>query len=251
MSAATLAVEGLVKRFGGLLATDHVSFDVRGGEVHAIIGPNGAGKTTLLDQLGGQLRADSGAIRLSGTDVIALSAHARAARGIGRSFQITSIFREMTVAENIALAIQVHHGHSFQFFRQVRDDQTLRAAAGDIAARLGLGQQTEMSAGNLAHGEKRVLELAIALAAQPSILLLDEPTAGMGVEESARMIQLLRKLKGQLTIVLIEHDMDVVFGLADRVTVLVYGRVIATGPPLEIRQNIAVRKAYLGDDSEA
>jgi branched-chain amino acid transport system ATP-binding protein len=248
MSGLSLGVEVLVKRFGGLIATDHVSFNVSEGEVHAIIGPNGAGKTTLLDQLGGQIRPDSGCIRLSGEDVTTLSAHARAARGIGRSFQITSIFAEMTVAENIGLAIQIRRGHSFKFWKQVRDDRALREAAYEIAAQLGLARQSNVRGGNLAHGEKRILELAIALAAKPAILLLDEPTAGMGIEESARMSQLLGTLKGKVTVVLIEHDMDVVFGLADRITVLDYGRVIATGSPQDIRENIEVQRAYLGDD---
>jgi branched-chain amino acid transport system ATP-binding protein len=248
MTGILLDVQGLAKRFGGLLVTDHVSFDVRKGEIHAIIGPNGAGKTTLLDQLSGEIRPDSGSIRLSGEDITALPAHARARRGIGRSFQITSIFREFSVAENVALAVQVQRGHSFRFWRQARNDTGVRKTACDICNQLGLGHRLDVPAGRLAHGEKRILELAITLAAQPVILFLDEPTAGTGGEESARMSRLLKMLKGRVTILLIEHDMDVIFELADRITVLVYGRAIATGTPLEIRQNVEVRRAYLGDE---
>ncbi|MGA2995021.1 ABC transporter ATP-binding protein [Bradyrhizobium sp.] len=250
MPDAILATEGLYKRFGGLTVTDRVSLTVAENELHAIIGPNGAGKTTLLEQLSGRLQPDAGIIRLAGDDVTLLSAQARASRGLGRSFQITSIFSEFTVTENVALAIQVREGHSFRFWQKISRDKSMQQRARAVIDRIGLAARAELPAARLAHGEKRALELGIALAMQPRVLLLDEPLAGMGSEESIRMTQLLATLKGTTTIVLIEHDMDVVFNLADRISVLVYGRIIACGAPGAIRSNNDVRRSYLGDEAD-
>ena len=251
MAEPLLAIRGLAKRFGGLQATDGVDLDVVQGETHAIIGPNGAGKTTLIGQLAGDLRPDAGTMRFGGRDVTALDAPARSRLGLARSFQITSIFRDLTVLDNVALAVQAHAGHSFRFWRSARADHALRVPALAVLASVGLDGRADVLAGNLAHGEQRRLEIAMALATKPRLLLLDEPVAGMGLEESQRMVGFLGALKGGLTIVLVEHDMDVVFTLADRISVMVYGRILATGTPEEVRANAAVRKAYLGEDAAA
>jgi branched-chain amino acid transport system ATP-binding protein len=242
-----LSVERLVKRFGGLVATDSLSLDVREGEVHALIGPNGAGKTTLIAQLSGFLRSDSGRIEFDGRDITALPAAARVRLGLARSFQITSVLRDFTALDNVALAEQARQGHSFRFWKPARGDQSLRAPARAVLAEVGLADRADVPAAMLSHGEQRQLEVAMALACDPRLLLLDEPMAGMGAEESARMVGLLRGLRGTRTMLLIEHDMDVVFALADRITVLVYGRALATGTPHEIRANPDVRVAYLGE----
>ena len=247
MAEPLLAVRGLRKRFGGLVATDGVDLDVAAGETLAIIGPNGAGKTTLIGQLSGDLRPDAGSIRFAGADVTALPAAARSHRGLARSFQITSIFRDFSALDNVALAVQAHAGHSFRFWRPARAEAALRQPAAAILEQVGLGPRADIVAGTLAHGEQRQLEIAMALATRPRLLLLDEPVAGMGADESQRMVQLLRALRGRHTLVLVEHDMDVVFALADRISVLVYGRVIATGAPEAIRLNAEVRRAYLGE----
>jgi branched-chain amino acid transport system ATP-binding protein len=243
-----LEARGLVKRFGGLTATDNLDLAVEPGEIHAVIGPNGAGKTTLIAQLSGELRPNAGTIRFAGEDVTALSTPARSQRGLARSFQITSVFRGFTALDNVALSLQAHDGHSFRFWRDARSEVNLREPARAILQEVGLGHRADVLAANLAHGEQRQLEIAMALATKPRMLLLDEPMAGMGREESERMVTLLKRLKGRETILLIEHDMDVVFALADRITVLVYGRAIATGAPAEIRANADVRHAYLGED---
>jgi len=243
-----LAATGLIKRFGGLVATDNVSIDVRPGEIHALIGPNGAGKTTLVSQLTGNMRPDSGTIHFAGHDITRLPMHARVRLGLARSFQITSGLREFTALDNVALAVQAHAGHSFRFWRAARAEATLREPARAILAQVGLGPRADVIAGTLAHGEQRQLEIAMALATRPRLLLLDEPVAGMGPDESQRMVQLLRALRGRHTMVLVEHDMDVVFALADRISVLVYGRVIASGAPDAIRTNAEVRRAYLGEE---
>ena len=221
---------------------------MRDGEAHAIIGPNGAGKTTLIGQLAGNLEPDAGTIRFAGEDITALSAPARSRKGFARSFQITSVYPEFTTLQNVALAVQAHAGHSFRFWRSARRDATLIEPARKVLLEVGLGDRCEVLAGNLAHGEQRQLEVAMALATGPRLLLLDEPMAGMGAEESQRMIELLASLKGRQTMILVEHDMDAVFKLADRISVLVYGRVIATGTPGEVRANADVRMAYLGED---
>jgi branched-chain amino acid transport system ATP-binding protein len=244
-----LEVSQLRKSFGALAATDGVDLEVRAGETHAIIGPNGAGKTTLISQLSGMLRPDSGRIRFGGQDVTRLSAPARSKKGLARSFQITSIYRDFTALDNVALAVQAHAGHSFRFWRPAREEAALREPARRILDDVGLGARAEVLAANLAHGEQRQLEIAMVLATKPRLLLLDEPVAGMGIEESSRMIGFLSTLKGRQTIVLVEHDMDAVFTLADRISVLVYGRIIATGAPEEIRANAEVRAAYLGEES--
>jgi branched-chain amino acid transport system ATP-binding protein len=241
-----LETERLTKRFGGVVATDRVGFAVLPGEIHAVIGPNGAGKTTLVAQLAGEIRPDAGTIRFAGVDVTRLPAHARSALGLARSFQITSIFRDFTVLDNVALAVQAHAGHSFRFWRDARREAALREPALAVLAEVGLADRADVVAADLAHGEQRQLEIAMALATGPRCLLLDEPTAGMGPEESRQMVALIGRLKGRQTLVLIEHDMDAVFALADRISVLVYGRVIATGPPGEIAASPAVREAYLG-----
>jgi branched-chain amino acid transport system ATP-binding protein len=248
MGDVLLEVRGLVKSFGGLIATSRVDLKVLDGETHAIIGPNGAGKTTLIAQLAGDLRPDAGTIAFAGRDVTALAAPARARLGLARSFQITSVFRDFTALDNVALAVQAHAGHSFRFWRPARDDAALRAPARAMLDAVGLGARAGVLAANLAHGEQRQLEIAMVLATRPRLLLLDEPMAGMGPEESLRMIAFLRTLKGAQTILLVEHDMDAVFALADRISVMVYGRIIASGPPEEIRASAEVREAYLGED---
>jgi len=251
MSDALLRVDGLCKSFGALRATDQVSLEVRQGETHAIIGPNGAGKTTLIGQLAGNLRPDAGTIRFAAEDITALAAPARSRRGLARSFQITSVYRDFSALDNVTLAVQAHAGSSFRFWRPARRDESLRAPARAILAEVGLGERADVLAANLAHGEQRQLEIAMVLATKPRLMLLDEPMAGMGTDESQRLVRFLANLKGRETIVLVEHDMDAVFALADRVSVLVYGRIIATGSPAEIRANPEVRSAYLGEEAEA
>ena len=241
-----LEVRGLTKQFGALRASDGIDFDVAEGETHAVIGPNGAGKTTFIGQLAGNLRPDSGTVRFAGADITAFPAPRRARLGLARSFQITSVYADFSVLQNVALAIQAHAGHSFRFWRDARSDPALIEPAKKILNDLGLAERSQVLAGNLAHGEQRQLEVAIALATAPRLLLLDEPMAGMGIEESRRMIALLASLKRRHTIILVEHDMDAVFRLADRISVLVYGRLIASGTPEKIRANEEVRRAYLG-----
>ena len=242
-----LQVHNLAKRFEGIVATDNLSLDVAAGELHAVIGPNGAGKTTLIAQLSGQLMPDSGRVWFAGNDITPLPMYRRSALGLARSFQITSLFRDLSVLDNVALAVQAHAGHSFRFWRDARAEPQLREPGRALLARVGLAERADWPASALSHGAHRQLELAMALAGQPRMLLLDEPMAGLGPEESARMVEMLRALKRELTILLVEHDMEAVFALADRITVLVYGRVIATGSPADIRANAQVREAYLGE----
>ena len=247
MSEPLLQVEHLAKRFEGIVATDDLMLTIESGELHAIIGPNGAGKTTLIAQLGGQLTPDSGHIRFAGSEITALPMDRRARLGLARSFQITSLFLDLSVLDNVALAVQAHAGHSFRFWRDARLEPELREPARAALARVGLADRADRVTSALSHGEHRLIELAMALVGSPRMLLLDEPMAGLGPEESARMVEMLRALKKELTILLVEHDMEAVFALADRITVLVYGRVIATGSPADIRANAAVRDAYLGE----
>ena len=249
MGETVLAIERLMKRFGGLTATNDLSLSVTKGELHAVIGPNGAGKTTLIAQLSGLLTPDSGRIVFNGQDVTALPAYRRSALGLARSFQVTSIFLNFTAEDNVALAVQAHSGHSFHFVKAARAEATLRDPARAALARVGLERRADVVAADLSHGEQRQLEIAMAIATNPTVLLLDEPMAGMGPEESARMIKVLQGFKGTHSLLLIEHDMDAVFQLADRITVLVYGQAIATGTPDEIRKNPEVRRAYLGDEA--
>jgi branched-chain amino acid transport system ATP-binding protein len=242
-----LRVEKLVCRFGGVVATDNLSLDVSRGELHAIIGPNGAGKTTLISQLTGQLLSNSGTVHFAGQDITGMPAYRRSALGLARSFQITSLLPDFSVIDNVALAAQAHDGHSFHFWRNARRESRLREAARAALDRVGLGNRAETLVSELSHGEQRELELAVALATKPQMLLLDEPMAGLGTTESARMVKLLGELRREVTIVLVEHDMEAVFALADRITVLVYGRVIASDVPAAIRANEEVKRAYLGD----
>ena len=245
-----LHVAGLVKQFGALRATDHVQLDVVAGEIHALIGPNGAGKTTLLHLISGALAPDAGRIHFDGMDITRMPMHARVARGLARSFQITSIFPRLSVLDNIALAVQAHAGHSLNFWRAARRDAERYADAAEVVERVGLASQLQRRAGDLSHGEQRQLEVGLALATRPKLLLLDEPMAGMGPDESETMVSLLQSLRGETTILLVEHDMGAVFRLADRISALVYGRVIACGTPDDIRAHPEVRLAYLGDDEE-
>jgi len=249
MNEPLLQVERLAKRFGGIVATDDIALNIEAGELHAVIGPNGAGKTTLIAQLSGQLRADSGRIRFGGEDITPLPMYKRSRLGLARSFQITSLFLDLSVLDNVALAVQAHAGHSFHFWRDARGEKELREPARAALERVGLGSRAALPASSLSYGEHRQLELAMALAGKPRMLLLDEPMAGLGPEESAAMLEMLRGLKHELTILLVEHDMEAVFALADRITVLVYGRVIATGGPDDIRANAEVRQAYLGEEA--
>jgi len=248
MADPILAAVGLQKHFGGVHATDNLHLDVAEHEIHAVIGPNGAGKTTLISQLSGAIEPDLGTIRFKGRDITRWPAPRRARLGLARSFQITSVFRDFTALDNTALAVQAHDGHSFRFWGAAAHDRGLRDQAMAALDRVGLAERADVIAANLAHGEQRQLEIAMALATDPELLLLDEPMAGMGRQESKVMIDKLKSLKGEKTMLLIEHDMDAVFALADRISVLVYGQVIATGPPDEIRANEAVQNAYLGHD---
>jgi branched-chain amino acid transport system ATP-binding protein len=241
-----LRMSNLRKSFGALTVTDGVSLDIAAGELHAIIGPNGAGKTSLIHQLAGTLAPDAGSIVFDGHDMTRLSAAGRVRLGLARSFQITSILAGFTVLENVALAVQAHSGSSYRFWGNAAGERSLNEPAMAALATVGLGPRAANKAGQLSHGEKRQLEIAIALATNPKLLLLDEPLAGTGRDESRMIIDLLQQLRSKLTIVLIEHDMDAVFALADRISVLVYGRIIATGSPAEIRDNSEVRAAYLG-----
>jgi branched-chain amino acid transport system ATP-binding protein len=236
-----LRIQGLTKRFGGVTATDLLSLDIRRGELHALIGPNGAGKSTLIAQMMGEIAPDSGTIVLEERTLDGLSTPRRVRRGLGRTFQITQLLSQSTALENVAIAVQAHRGHSFRFGRDPRNSTSLRAEAQRLLDELGLGECADVPVAHLAHGEQKQLELAIALAGQPTLLLLDEPLAGLGPAESTRMIEILRTLKGRITMLLVEHDMD------DRISVLVYGHIIASGNAAEIRANADVRTAYLGD----
>ncbi len=247
MTEPILEIDGLEKRFGGVVATNHVTLALPPLQLHAIIGPNGAGKTTLIGQLAGEIEPEAGRIRFLGEDITALPVHARSLRGLARSFQITSLFLDFTALDNVTLAVQAHAGHSFRFWSKARDEALLRDPARAALERVGLGHRADVLVSRLSHGEHRQLEIAMALATNPRMLLLDEPMAGMGPEESARMVTILRALKREVTILLVEHDMEAVFALADRITVLVYGQVIASGAPQEIRANEEVRQAYLGE----
>jgi len=249
MAESLLRLENLRKSYGALVVSDDVTLDVETGELHAVIGPNGAGKTTLINQISGLSTPDAGMIVFDGQEITALSLHERVRRGLARSFQITSILPGFSVLDNVALAVQARSGSSFRFFGNPARERSLTEPAMGFLHQVGIDDRAEMQAGLLSHGEKRQLELALALATAPKLLLLDEPLAGTGHEEAARIVETLRALKGRYTIVLVEHDMEAVFALADRVTVLVYGRVIATGAPADVRANPEVRSAYLGEET--
>src|SRR5919204_2329628 len=246
-----LELRAVSKRYGGVVATDDVTLDVVSGEVHALIGPNGAGKTTLIGQISGVLETEIGRILFNGVDITRLPAHARVAAGLARSYQITSIFRRFTVLDNLALAVQARSGSSFSLWRPVRAERALFDEARAIAADIGLGERLQSKAAALAHGEQRALEVGLALATRPQLVLLDEPMAGMGPPESRAMLELIQRIRSRVTVLLVEHDMDAVFRLADRITVLVNGRVVASGVPAAIRADPAVRQAYLGEELAA
>jgi branched-chain amino acid transport system ATP-binding protein len=242
-----LRLEGVSKRFGGVVATDRVTLEVARGEVHALIGPNGAGKTTLIGQIAGSLASDAGEIYFLGKNLTALKQHQRVKAGLARSYQITSIFSRLSVLDNLALAVQARSGSSFSFWRPVSAEKGIFEEARSIVGEIGLLQKEKSIAGTLAHGEQRALEVGLALATRPRLVLLDEPMAGMGPEESQRVIALIESIRSRITVLLVEHDMDAVFRLADRISVLVSGRLIATGTPGAIKSNAQVREAYLGD----
>ena len=248
MAEPLLRIENLHKSFGAVKANHNLSLEVKEGEIHALIGPNGAGKTTLLNQIAGDLTPDHGSIFLAGEEITRVPLHRRAHQGLSRSYQITSVFANMSVAENLLLAIQAHHGHSFRFWRRGFDVPKLREELGPALERVGLAERAEVLAGKLSHGEKKQLEVGMALACRPRLLLLDEPMAGMGPGGTVELSKLIRKLKQQMTILLVEHDMDAIFALADRITVLVYGEIVASGTVDQIRGNPAVRQAYLGEE---
>jgi branched-chain amino acid transport system ATP-binding protein len=245
-----LRLEALCKSFGGLRVTDDVTLDVMPGELHAIIGPNGAGKTTLINQISGLLAPDAGRILFADRDITSLPVHARAALGLARSFQITSIVPGFSAIENVALAVQARMGSSFRFFGRAADEEGLNRPAMAALAEVGLAERADTLACHLSHGEKRALELAMGLAMRPALLLLDEPMAGTGHEETERLVQVLRRLKTSFPMVLVEHDMTAVFALADRISVLIYGRILASGSPDAVRADPKVVAAYLGEDLE-
>jgi branched-chain amino acid transport system ATP-binding protein len=249
MNGFVLHVEGVSKHFGAMAVSDEVHLDVAPGEFHALIGPNGAGKTTLIHQITGALSPDKGRIIFDGADITRLRMHQRARLGLARSFQITAIIATLSVLENVALAVQARSGSSYRFLRPVAHERALNDAAMQAIDQVGLAARAEVIAGRLSYGEKRTLELAIALALKPKLLVLDEPLAGTGREEGLRLIEILRELKGRYPILMVEHDMHAVFQLADRVTVLVYGKVIACDTPATVRADPAVRLAYLGDEA--
>jgi branched-chain amino acid transport system ATP-binding protein len=249
-SEPVLRLAGLRKNLGSLVVTDDVTLDVLPGEMHAIIGPNGAGKTTLINQISGLIAPDAGRILFAGNDVTALPPEARALRGLSRSFQISSILPGFPVLDNVALAVQARDGTSLKFFGRAADEADLNVPAMAALEQTGIADRAHVRAGELSHGEKRALELAIALAMKPSLLLLDEPMAGIGREETERQVELLLRLKGQLTMVLVEHDMAAVFALADRISVLIRGRVLMTGTPAAVRADPQVVTAYLGEQVE-
>jgi branched-chain amino acid transport system ATP-binding protein len=246
-----LSLRSLSKRFGGVVAVDRVDLDVAAGEVHALIGPNGAGKTTLIGQISGGVAIDSGEIRFLQKNISDLATHQRVRAGIARSYQITSIFRRFSVLDNLALAVQARSGSSFSFWRPVAAEAALFDEARRIASQINLAEKLSAVAATLSHGEQRALEVGLALATRPKLVLLDEPMAGMGPEESKRMIELVGRIRAEVTVLLVEHDMDAVFALADRISVMVNGRLVATGAPGEIRTNEEVRRAYLGDELAA
>jgi branched-chain amino acid transport system ATP-binding protein len=241
----------LRKRFGGIAATDGVSLEVASGELHALIGPNGAGKTTLIHQLAGALRPDHGSIVFGGREVTRMSLHERVGLGLARSYQVTSIFATFSALENIVLAVLARSGSSMRFWREVAKEKALYDEAGDFLEQVGLGARAHLAARDLAHGEQRRLEVGLALATRARLLLLDEPMAGLGAEESQAMTKMIAQLKGSVSMLLVEHDMTAVFELADRISVLVSGRIIASAAPQEIRANAEVRRAYLGDELAA
>jgi branched-chain amino acid transport system ATP-binding protein len=250
MAESLLRLQGLSKSFGSLVVTDDVTLDIHAGEMHALIGPNGAGKTTLINQISGLIAPDAGAVMFGGGDVTALPPQARALRGMSRTFQISSILPGFAVLDNVALAVQAQAGSSFRFFGNAAAEPALNIPAMTALEQAGIAHRAGVRAGELSHGERRALELAIALAMRPRLLLLDEPMAGIGREETERLVDLLLRLKGQLTMILVEHDMAAVFALADRISVLIRGRLLTTGSPADVRADPQVVTAYLGEQME-
>ena len=250
MAEVVLQLEKVRKKFGALVVTDDLTFDILPNELHAVIGPNGAGKTTLINQISGLLAPDAGRILFAGRDITGLPAHARAELGLARSFQVSSILPGFSALENVALAVQARTGSSFRVLGRAAAETALNGPAMAALADVGLAERARLPAGQLSHGEKRALELAIALAMEPKVLLLDEPMAGTGREETARLVDLLGKLKGRFSVLLVEHDMPAVFALADRISVLIYGRILASGTPAQVRADPRVVAAYLGDEME-
>ena len=248
MAEPVLALQGLTKAFGALKVTQGVDLSIAPGELHALIGPNGAGKTTLVHQISGTLRPDAGRIVFCGQDITHLPPQKRARAGLARTFQITSTIASLSALENVALGVQARSAHPLSPFRRAADDEALNAPAWEALEAVGLAARAHAPAGSLSHGEKRALEIAMALTLQPRLILLDEPLAGVGHEEGEKLIELLRSLKGRFAMLLVEHDMSAVFALADHVTVLVYGGVIASGDPAAVRADPAVRQAYLGEE---
>ena len=249
MTESLLKVIRLNKRFGAVKASNNFSFDIADGELHALIGPNGAGKTTILNQLSGELIPDSGRIIFGGKDITRLPVHKRARLGLARSYQITSVFEQLSVEQNLSLAIQAHCGHSFRFWKKAGTDPILREAVAPTMEFMGLTERAGVLTGNLSHGEKRQLEVGMALAGNPKMLLLDEPYAGMGPGGAVELSKRIKSIKKDVTILLVEHDMKAVFSLADRITVLDYGEAVSSGTPEQVRANPAVRQAYLGDEA--
>lgn len=250
MTEPVLQLDALQKNFGGLRVTDNVTLEILPGELHALIGPNGAGKTTLINQISGLLPSDGGRIFFAGRDVTRLPPDLRAHMGLARSFQITSVLPRFTALENVALAVQAHSGSSYRFFANASKEQALNEPAMAALSEVGLAGRADVRAAHLSHGEKRALELAIALAMQPKLLLLDEPMAGTGREETERLVAVLRRLKGRFPMLLVEHDMTAVFALADKISVLIYGRILASGSPAQVRADPQVVTAYLGEEME-
>jgi branched-chain amino acid transport system ATP-binding protein len=248
MSKPLLDIRHLTKKFGGLVANNNIDLAVSSAEVHALIGPNGAGKTTLIGQIAGQVEPTAGAIWFDGRDITTLMPHERAAAGLSRSFQVTSIFPSFSAFENVALAAQAHCGQSFRFWARARNAEDINQLARKALVQVGLDGKAKTRAGDMSHGDHRLLEIAMALAGQPKLILMDEPTAGMGPTESQQLVELLRGIRRRCAILLVEHDMDVVFSLADRITVIDNGQSIASGAPGEIRSNERVRRAYLGGE---
>lgn len=249
MPDSILEIRSLHKSFGALKATDAVSLSLRKGEIHALIGPNGAGKSTLIKQISGEIRPDQGQIQLEGRQITALDTAARARLGLARSFQVSSVLPEFTVLQNVMLALTGASGQVFRFWRSALKDHNLTGPARNHLRAAGLEGREDLPAAILSHGERRKLEIAMALAMKPKAFLLDEPMAGMGPEGSKQLTHLLNRLRHQAPILLVEHDMDAVFALADRISVLVYGRIIATGNVAEIRANPEVRRSYLGEEA--
>ena len=247
MPDVILRTENLCKYYAGVRANENINLDLRRGEIHALIGPNGAGKTTTVAQLSGQLAPTSGRIFLEDEEITSLPTHQRALTGVARSFQVNSVFDEMSVLDNFALAVQAHQGHSYNFWSPAREHDEINQAATELARQFGLADELDTLAGTLAHGEKRQLEVGLTLAGNPRVLLLDEPMAGIGSGGSKKLTELLDELRGRYSMLLVEHDMDAVFTLADRISVLVYGEIIATGSVEEIRGNAQVQQAYLGE----